>query len=70
MPHRADDMGRSTLCPLPECDEADTSCWICLSDASPENGPLLSPCACPRKCHRACLAKWQLTSAGRRCVVA
>ena len=36
-------------------------CWVCLSD----EGSLTQPCSCPRHSHAACLARWQLQSAGR-----
>ncbi len=39
-------------------------CWICL-DEKQEGQPLYSPCACPRKVHPKCLARWQLQQAGR-----
>jgi hypothetical protein len=29
-------------------------------------GPLLQVCACPRKVHASCSARWQLHSAGKR----
>jgi hypothetical protein len=32
-------------------------------------GPLLQVCACPRKVHASCSARWQLHSAGKRCVL-
>lgn len=41
------------------------ACWICL-DGSREGSPLVAPCQCPRLVHQACLAKWQLTSAGKK----
>jgi len=41
------------------------ACWICLATAS-EDEPLCQPCACPRPVHGACLARWQLHSAGTR----
>ena len=45
--------------------EADAdACWICL-DGARDGSPLVAPCQCPRLVHRACLAKWQLTSAGK-----
>lgn len=49
--------------PLP-ADADDACCWICLSDAG--DGPLVQPCACPRFTHQACLARWQLVSAGKK----
>jgi E3 ubiquitin-protein ligase DOA10 len=39
-------------------------CWICLGDDEAES-PLVQPCSCPRFTHRACLAHWQLVSAGK-----
>lgn len=39
-------------------------CWICLEGAT-DKAPLARVCACPRPCHEACLARWQLHSAGR-----
>lgn len=45
-------------------EDPDACCWICL--AGEAEGPLVHPCACPKRvAHRACLARWQLTSAGR-----
>lgn len=41
------------------------ACWICL-DGPREGSPLVAPCQCPRLVHQACLAKWQLTSAGKK----
>jgi hypothetical protein len=38
-------------------------CFICLE--SEAAGPLHSPCACPRKVHPYCLARWQLQCAGK-----
>jgi len=46
------------------CDDPD-ACWICL-DGARDGSPLVAPCQCPRLVHRACLAKWQLTSAGKK----
>lgn len=40
------------------------ACWICLEQASSKE-TLTRPCSCPRWCHRRCLARWQLHSAGR-----
>ena len=42
---------------------SEACCWICLS----ADGELVNPCACPRDrvCHRKCLARWQLQSAGK-----
>jgi hypothetical protein len=37
-------------------------CWICLD----LGGELVYPCRCPRMAHKACLARWQLQSAGTR----
>lgn len=37
-------------------------CWICLSS---ERRDLVHPCSCPRVAHRACIAHWQLVSAGK-----
>lgn len=45
-------------------DDYDDICFICL-DGPREKEPLVHPCSCPRRVHAACLAKWQLTSAGR-----
>lgn len=39
-------------------------CWICL-DASTAENPITQLCACPKKAHPACVARWQLQSAGR-----
>jgi hypothetical protein len=46
-----------------EACEEERVCWICL--AGEEAGPLDRPCPCPRWCHRACIAHWQLVSAGK-----
>ena len=40
-------------------------CWICLDGARPD-APLSHACACPRWTHSACLARWQLQSAGTK----
>lgn len=41
------------------------ACWICL-DGPTSSKPLLTPCKCiSRPVHRACLARWQLHSAGK-----
>lgn len=40
-------------------------CWICLDGPAPER-PLVHPCRCPSWCHAACIARWQLQSAGTR----
>ena len=49
------------------CEDGD-ECWICLdaSVSNPEN-PIISPCRCPRVCHKNCLARWQLESNERNC---
>lgn len=49
------------------CEDGD-ACWICL-DASVSNpgNPIISPCPCPRVCHKNCLARWQLESNERNC---
>lgn len=39
-------------------------CWVCL-EAHSARQPLASVCACPRKVHRKCLARWQLQCAGK-----
>ncbi|KAF8067382.1 hypothetical protein HT031_002430 [Scenedesmus sp. PABB004] len=49
------------LDPCATADTADEVCWICL-----EGGDIASVCNCPRKVHQACLARWQLHSAGRQ----
>lgn len=41
-------------------DDDDACCWICLGG----EGPLASPCSCPRRVHLECLARWQLHKAG------
>ena len=47
-----------------DCDH----CWICLESAS--KAPLIQPCACPgRFVHEKCIARWQLQSAGKQCVL-
>jgi hypothetical protein len=53
--------------PLPESydNDGEEVCWICLVGAM-EEAPLEYPCSCPRLVHKACLARWQLQSAGRR----
>lgn len=48
-------------CAGPDADDPDACCYICLS----AEGELIRPCSCPRYTHGACLAKWQLVSAGR-----
>ncbi|MEW5311194.1 MAG: hypothetical protein WDW38_002929 [Sanguina aurantia] len=45
--------------------ESEDVCWICLDERSDGNEVLMSPCACPRKVHPKCLARWQLQQAGR-----
>jgi hypothetical protein len=53
-------------CAACACGEPDAdACWICL-DGARDGSPLVAPCQCPRLVHRACLAKWQLTSAGKK----
>lgn len=54
------------LCPLhvPCMQESDEICWICL-DENKRGQELRSPCACPRKVHPQCMARWQLQQAGR-----
>jgi len=53
---------RSPPPPVPTMADVDRCCWICLG----ESGPLSQPCGCKaRFVHVQCLAKWQLTSAGR-----
>jgi E3 ubiquitin-protein ligase DOA10 len=47
------------------CEAEEETCWICL-DGPKEDHPLVRPCSCPRTVHASCLAKWQLTSAGRK----
>jgi hypothetical protein len=43
-------------------------CWICL-DGPAADAPLVQPCRCPAMAvHARCLARWQLQSAGTRCV--
>lgn len=42
-------------------------CWICLDGSKPDV-QLVQPCNCPRFAHKHCLARWQLQSAGTRCV--
>ncbi|GLC41823.1 hypothetical protein PLESTM_001243900 [Pleodorina starrii] len=49
-------------CDVGSSDSDADECWICLSGA----GVLTRPCACPRVCHRECIATWQLTNYGRR----
>jgi hypothetical protein len=42
-------------------------CWICLGGANEDGrGPLFSPCACPRRLHPECLARYQLRCLTRR----
>ncbi|KAF8073099.1 UXT-like protein [Scenedesmus sp. PABB004] len=46
--------------------DGDQRCYICLEGPSNALGPLQQPCACKSlACHSACLARWQLQSAGR-----
>jgi hypothetical protein len=40
-------------------------CWVCLGEST-SSEPLTCPCRCPRPVHAACLARWQLHSAGSR----
>ncbi|CAL5223859.1 g6446 [Coccomyxa viridis] len=40
-------------------------CWVCLGESTCLE-PLCYPCKCPRPVHGACLARWQLHSAGSR----
>lgn len=40
------------------------ACWICFDETNGAH-QLDSPCNCPRKVHRACLARWQLQQAGK-----
>ena len=42
-------------------------CWVCLGEGT-DLEPLSYPCKCPRPVHGACLARWQLHSAGSRSV--
>ena len=44
-------------------------CWVCLGESTCLE-PLCYPCKCPRPVHGACLARWQLHSAGSRSVIA
>lgn len=44
-----------------DSDQDEPCCWICLGS----EGPLTTPCACPRSVHPQCLARWQLQQAGR-----
>lgn len=51
---------------LPSIQETDEICYICLDDCAANDGTsLMSPCQCPRKVHRQCLARWQLQQAGK-----
>lgn len=47
-----------------EAEDGEACCFICLDGPRPGE-PLEHPCCCPRAVHAVCLAKWQLTSAGR-----
>ena len=41
-------------------------CWLCL-DGDSAGSALAAPCACrSMKAHQPCLARWQLTQAGKR----
>jgi hypothetical protein len=60
-------MVRSSYCDPDEQHAGEHTCWICFDDHSCELGQLQRPCRCPRLAHRACLARWQLQQAGRRC---
>mmetsp|Transcript_2518 Transcript_2518/g.6705 ORF Transcript_2518/g.6705 Transcript_2518/m.6705 type:complete len:300 (+) Transcript_2518:1592-2491(+) len=56
----------STPCTSSVCEQesaSDELCWICL-DGDTRANPLSRPCKCPRFSHAACLARWQLQSAG------
>lgn len=46
------------------CEQAEV-CWVCLGESTCLE-PLCYPCKCPRPVHGACLARWQLHSAGSR----
>jgi hypothetical protein len=42
------------------CDgDGDDCCWVCLGTPA-AGAPLAAPCACPRRVHPRCLARWQL----------
>lgn len=43
-------------------------CWVCLGESTASE-PLCCPCRCPRPVHAHCLARWQLHSAGSRCLL-
>lgn len=45
--------------------DEDEVCWVCLGAGTPDD-ELTKPCCCPRLCHAACIARWQLQSAGTR----
>lgn len=42
-------------------EDLDTTCYFCLQECDTH----FRPCACPRLCHKACLARWCLQQAGR-----
>lgn len=48
-----------------ECTMQAEVCWVCLGESTCSE-PLSYPCKCPRPVHGACLARWQLHSAGSR----
>lgn len=64
-PHAPAHAHSADACAPPPCDADADACWICL-DGARDGSPLVAPCQCPRLVHRACLAKWQLTSAGKK----
>mmetsp|Transcript_32553 Transcript_32553/g.71854 ORF Transcript_32553/g.71854 Transcript_32553/m.71854 type:complete len:403 (+) Transcript_32553:258-1466(+) len=45
-------------------DENEECCYICFGIHSKDD-PLVRVCRCPTKLHRACIARWQLYSAGK-----
>ena len=54
-----------------EEEEEPRCCWVCLGDSSGEGEPpVRSLCRCPsRFAHDACLGRWQLQQAGKRCAM-
>lgn len=73
----ADDNDACWICLAgPEAEEPEPGEEGCCSDHHHQHhhhaenkaslGPLLQVCACPRKVHASCSARWQLHSAGKR----
>lgn len=48
-------------------EDLNSTCWICMDECLEDPGNIdhFKPCACPRLCHKACLARWCLQQAGK-----